>query len=445
MLKVGVISLGCAKNSVDSEVIMGLLKQDGYQITEHEEQADVLIINTCGFINSAKEESVNAILDAAQYKKKGSCKALVVAGCLSQRYKDELLAEIPEIDGLIGTGEIPRIVNVVREAVSGERPAHVNTPDFIYDHEMPRVLSTPGYTAYVKVADGCDNRCSYCAIPGIRGGYRSRTLESVTREVSLLTAGGVREINLIAQDTTRYGFDLYGEYKLDRLLKNLVEIDHLTWIRVLYAYPTHFTDNLIEIMARSEKICKYLDIPLQHSDDKILKAMNRRGSKYDILKLIEKLRSGIPDLSIRTSFIVGFPGETEESFQDLVQFVKTVRFDRMGVFTYSPEEGTTAAEFPGQVPDEVKEERRDTLMKIQQEISLEINKSKIEKNLDVLIEGKDPKEKELYVGRSEFDAPDVDGSVFVRGKGLRPGDIIPVKITHAYEYDLIGEVINESS
>ncbi|HWI54290.1 MAG TPA: 30S ribosomal protein S12 methylthiotransferase RimO [Desulfobacteria bacterium] len=445
MLKVGLISLGCAKNSVDSEVIMGLLKQEGYQITEREELADILIVNTCGFINSAKEESVNAILDAAEYKKKGSCKALVVAGCLAQRYKDELLAEIPEIDGLIGTGEIPRIANVVREAVNGERSAHVNTPDFIYDHEMPRILSTPGYTAYVKVADGCDNRCTYCAIPGIRGGYRSRPMESVSQEVSRLSAGGVREINLIAQDTTRYGFDLYGDYKLDKLLTDLVKIDDIAWIRVLYAYPTHFTDKLIEVMAHSEKICKYLDIPLQHADDKILKAMNRRGSNYDILKLIEKLRSSIPGLAIRTSFIVGFPGETEESFENLVDFVKSVRFDRMGVFTYSPEEGTPAAELPGQVPEEVKEARRDILMKIQQEISLEINKSKIEKTIDVLIEGKDHKEKELYVGRTQFDAPDVDGSVFVRGNGLQPGDIVPVKITHAYEYDLIGEVINESS
>lgn len=446
MLKVGLISLGCAKNSVDSEVIMGLLEQEGYVLTNNENEADILIVNTCGFISSAKEESVNAILDAAEYKKKGSCKVLVAAGCLAQRYKDDLLKEIPEIDGLIGTGEIPRIADVVKKALSGGKEAHVSTPTFIYDHEMPRVISTPQYSAYLKIAEGCNNRCSYCAIPIIRGEYRSRSMESVIAEAARLASGGVREINLIAQDTTRYGHDLYGSYKLDSLLTELAKIDEISWIRVLYAYPTHFTDSLIEVMAKYDKICKYLDLPLQHADNNILKEMNRQGSLDHITQLINKLRISIPGLALRTSFIVGFPGETEQSFENLVEFVKTVRFDRLGVFTYSPEEGTPAFDMPGQIPDELKEERRDRLMKIQQDISLDINKNKVEKILDVLIEGKDQREQELYIGRTQADAPEVDGNIFVRGKeNMAPGDIVPVKVTHAYEYDLIGEVINESS
>lgn len=446
MFKVGLISLGCAKNSVDSEVIMGLLKQEGYILTTNEKEADILIVNTCGFINSAKEESVNAIMDAAEYKKTGSCKVLVAAGCLVQRYKDELLKEIPEIDGLIGTGEIPRIADVVKTALSGGKEAHVSTPTFIYDHEMPRIISTPKYSAYLKVAEGCNNRCSYCAIPMIRGDYRSRTMESVIAEAARLASGGVREINLIAQDTTRYGHDLYGSYKLDSLLTEIAKIDEISWIRVLYAYPTHFTDSLIEVMARYDKICKYLDIPLQHADNNILKEMNRQGSVDHILQLINKLRNAIPGLALRTSFIVGFPGETERSFENLVEFIKTVRFDRLGVFTYSPEEGTPAFDMPNQISDELKEERRDRLMKIQQEISLDINKNKVGKILNVLIEGKNEGEQEVYIGRTQADAPEVDGSIFVRGaKTLSPGDIVPVKVTHAYEYDLIGEVINESS
>lgn len=446
MLKVGLISLGCAKNSVDSEVIMGLLQQEGYILTHNEGEADILIVNTCGFINSAKEESVNAIVDAAEYKKKGSCKVLVVAGCLAQRYKDELLKEIPEIDGLIGTGEIPRISGVVREALCGGKEAHVSIPTFIYDHEMPRVISTPKYSAYLKIAEGCNNRCSYCAIPIIRGDYRSRSMESVIAEAARLASGGVREINLIAQDTTRYGYDLYGSYKLDSLLTEIAKIDELSWIRILYAYPTHFTDSLIDVMAKYDKICKYLDIPLQHADNNILKEMNRQGSVDQIIQLINKIRNAIPGIALRTSFIVGFPGETEQSFENLVEFVKRVRFDRLGVFTYSPEEGTPAHGMSDQIPDEVKEERRDRLMKIQQEISLDINKSKVGKIIDVLIEGKDEREQELYIGRTQADAPEVDGSIFVRGQeNLSPGDIVSVKITHAYEYDLIGEVINESS
>ncbi|MHB9094223.1 MAG: 30S ribosomal protein S12 methylthiotransferase RimO [Eubacteriales bacterium] len=444
MLKIRITNLGCAKNLVDSEVMAGMLRESGYIITAGEEEADVLLVNTCGFINAAREESIGAIMEAARDKELGRCRALVVTGCLAQRYKDELLAEIPEIDGLIGIGEIPRISEVVAEALEGKRPVHVAATSFIYNHEMPRVLSTPAYSAYIKVADGCDNRCSYCAIPGIRGGYRSRPLDSVIAEASHLAGQGVREVSLIAQDTTRYGLDLYGEYKLGELLERLAEVEGLSWIRVLYAYPTHFTDHLIEVISRHDKVCNYLDIPLQHADDGILRAMNRRGTREEILRLIEKLRKNIPGLTLRTSFIVGFPGETERHFQTLVDFVRTVKFDRIGVFTYSPEEGTSAIDLPGQVAEDVKEERKDILIKIQQEISLQKNKNKIGRNISALIEGKDENEQEVYVGRTKADAPEVDGNIYVTGKGLVTGSIVSVKVTHAYEYDLIGEVINES-
>lgn len=441
MQKIKVVSLGCAKNLVDSEVMTGLLRESGYEIVTGEKTADILLVNTCGFIDAAKEESVNAIMEAVSFKQKGKCRALVVTGCLAQRYKDELLAEIPEIDGLIGTGEIPYIANVVGEAVEGKKPVRVAAPTFIYDHQLPRDLATPAYSAYIKVAEGCNNRCAYCAIPSIRGDYRSRPLESIESEALRLASQGVREVNLIAQDTTRYGLDLYGDYKLDKLLKKLVTVEGLEWLRVLYAYPTHFTDSLIEVMASHDKICRYLDIPLQHADNAILRAMKRQGSVEDILRLIDRLRKNISGLTLRTSFIVGFPGETEQQFQNLVDFIKTVRFDRIGVFTYSPEEGTPAADLPGQVPEEVKEARKDLLVNIQQDISLAKNQEKIGQIISALIEGKEEGGPEVYYGRTQADAPEVDGTVQVSGKGLSSGDIVSVRITHAYEYDLIGEVI----
>jgi len=439
VFKVNIISLGCAKNLVDSEVMAGILRDSGYVISSSEKDADILVVNTCGFIDAAREESIEAILSAARFKD-GNCKALIVTGCMAQRYKDELLAEIPEIDGLVGTGEIPGLTKTIQEALQGKKPVRVGTPSFIYDDKTPRILRTPDYTAYVKIAEGCNNRCAYCAIPEIRGEYRSRTVESITAETRGLAGKGVREVNLIAQDTTRYGLDLYGEYKLDELLRGLADVEELFWIRLLYAYPTRFTDELIDVIAGHDKICRYLDIPLQHADDRILRAMNRQGTRADILELIIKLRKNIPGLALRTSMIVGFPGETEESFGILTEFVKTVRFDRMGVFTYSPEEGTPAADMPGQVPDEVKEERKDRLMEIQQEISLDKNREKVGEIISVLVEGKVENEKEIYVGRTEADAPEVDGNIFISGNGLQPGDIVTVRVTHAYEYDLIGEV-----
>jgi len=444
LFNVKIISLGCAKNLVDSEVMSGLLNESGYSFTEDDQDADVLVINTCGFIDAAKEESIGAIVEATRYKKEGACKALVVTGCLAQRYKDEILAEIPEIDGIIGTGEVSRIAEVIREALQGKKPAIVTLPSYLYDHNTPRILSTPKYSAYIKVAEGCNNRCAYCAIPLIRGEYRSRPVESVVTEAVRLAGQGVREINLIAQDTTRYGLDIYGEYKLPILLRSLAEIDELSWIRILYAYPTHFTDELIDVIAGEDKVCKYLDIPLQHADDDILLAMHRQGSRRDILKLVEDLRKKIPGLALRTSLIVGFPGETEDKFRTLANFIRDVQFDKVGVFTYSPEEGTPAAKMPGQISDEIKEGRKDRLMRIQQDISLARNNAKIGSIISVLIEGKEASENEIYVGRSEFDAPEVDGVIFVNGRALAPGDIVQVRVTHAYEYDLIGEVIHES-
>ena len=444
MRKIKILSLGCAKNLVDTEVMTGLLRKAGFEITGTQDGADIIIVNTCGFIADAKEEAIDALLEAAEQKKRGSCRAIVAAGCLAQRYSNEILQEIPEIDGLIGTGEIPRIVEVVKAAAAGEKMICVAAaPSFIYNHNMPRELLTPPYTAYIKVAEGCNNKCAYCAIPQIRGEYRSRKMESITAEARALAEKGVREVNLIAQDTTRYGLDIYGEYKLDELLKGISEIDGIEWIRILYAYPTHFTDSLIEVIASNDKICKYLDIPLQHADDHILRKMNRQGSSEDVLRLVEKLRQNIPGLALRTSLIVGFPGETEKEYQTLVDFVKKVHFDHMGVFVFSPEEGTPAAKMPGQVSDEIKEYRKDRLMKIQQELSYARNIGKIGEIISVLIEGKVETEAELYEGRTEYDAPEVDGVVSVRGINLKPGDIVPVRITHAYEYDLIGEVINE--
>jgi len=440
LAEVKIITLGCAKNLVDSEVMTGMLRDAGFTIVDNEEQAELLLINTCGFIADAKKESVRTILEAVRSKAEGHFRGIIVTGCLAQRYKDELLAEIPEIDGMIGTGELPRIAEVAREVAGGGKKTLFGGPSFLYDHKMPRVLLTPKYYSYLKIAEGCDNRCAYCAIPEIRGGYRSRPVESIITETANLAAGGVREINLIAQDTTRYGLDLYGEFALDKLLARLNETEGPSWIRVLYAYPTHFTDRLIEVIAAGEKICKYLDIPLQHADDHILKSMNRQGTMADITGLVEKLRLSIPELAVRTTFIVGFPGETAERFKVLEDFIKHMEFDKVGVFTYSPEEGTPAAGMPGQVPDEIKEERKDRLIEIQQDISLKKNRKKIGSTVFALIEGKSEDKEEIYVGRTQTDAPEVDGSIFVKGKRLKPGDIVLVQVTHAYEYDLIGEV-----
>ncbi len=439
-LKVAVVSLGCAKNLVDSEVMLGILNRSDFQVEENPAAADVIVVNTCGFINAAKEESVNTILEMAQFKEKGKCRALLAAGCLAQKYKDELRAEIPELDGIAGTGEVYRIAEIVRRALEGERVDLVDTPKFLYDHEAPRVRLTPGYSAYVKVAEGCDNRCSYCVIPEMRGSFRSRPIDSIVAEVKDLALSGVKEILLIAQDTTSYGRDLYGQYRLPDLIRQLAPVEGIEWIRLLYCYPTYFSQELIDVMAAEPKVCKYVDLPLQHADDAILKSMHRRGKISEVEDLIDRLRRAMPELALRTTFIVGFPGETEENFQNLLDFVQRVRFDRVGVFTYSQEEGTPAGEREDQIAEDIKEERLDRLMSLQSAVSAEINARWIGRTVKVLVEGLTGDPQRPYVGRTERDAPEIDGQVFFTGPAVHAGQIVNVRITAVDTYDLIGEV-----
>jgi ribosomal protein S12 methylthiotransferase len=444
LLNVGIVSLGCAKNLVDSEVMLGLLSTKGLTIVNEPEDAEVLIVNTCGFISSAKEESIDTILQMAEYKEKGKCKVLIVAGCLAQKYKSELLDQMPEVDAIIGTGDIEKLPEILEQALGGIKIAEVNTPDYLYSHENLRIQTTPSYSAYLKVADGCDNCCSYCIIPELRGSYRSRPMESILAEAKTLAEKGVKELMLIAQDTTRYGEELYGEFRLAKLIKELEKIDGIEWIRILYCYPTHFTDELIDTIAESKKVCKYLDIPLQHAADEILNSMNRRGNQAQVKELISKLKSKIPDIAIRTTFIVGFPGEKEENFTYLKNFIEEEKFDWVGVFTYSQEEGTPGAEMPNQVPEEIKEERYHQLMEMQQGISYQRNQHLVGKVFDVLVEGVSDQEGLVYRGRTFRDAPDIDGHVYFEGKDLLPGDFVKVKITESYDYDLMGEFVNES-
>jgi len=440
--KVGLVSLGCPKNLVDSETMLGLLSAEGFSITGREEEADVLIVNTCSFINDAKEESIKTILELARLKASGRLKTLLVAGCLAQRYPDELVREMPEIDGLIGTGDVGEIVRAVRRALSGERVSPCGAPGTLSGAAAPRLLSTPSYTAYLKIAEGCDNRCAYCVIPEIRGPYRSRPLEDVLQEAASLAAMGVHELILIAQDTTRYGLDLYGRPALAGLLGKLSRLEGIAWLRVMYAYPALVNDELLEVMAAEPKICRYLDIPLQHVSDAILTRMNRRGKRKDITTLVRQMRTAVPGITLRTSFIVGFPGETEEDFRELLDFMKTVRFDRVGVFTYSPEEGTPAAGMSGQVPEEVKAARKESAMLLQRKISLERNRAKVGRELTVLVEGRTGG-KGVFYGRSEGDAPEIDGKVFVRaGRDLSAGELVRVRVTGAREYDLEGAPVD---
>lgn len=435
------VTLGCEKNLVDSEIMSGIVLEHGFRLTDRPEEATVIVVNTCGFIDAAKEESVNAILDMAEYKETGALKALVVSGCLTQRYKEELMREMPEIDGIVGTGDFPRIAEIVREALDGKKPIYVGNPVFNYERRLPRRLATPRHTAYIKIAEGCDNACTFCSIPLMRGKFRSRTIESIVAEAEELAAQGVREVSLIAQDSTNYGRDLYDSFRLPELLNRVSEVPGIAWVRLHYAYPGFFTDELIDTMANNPKICKYVDLPLQHSEDAILKRMRRPGRQKDARELIAKIRSRIPDVALRTSLIVGFPGETEEDFNRLVAFVREVKFDRLGVFTYSKEEDTPAARLPDQVPDEVKEWRANTLMEVQREIVREINGKHVGKELDVLIERYDGRN-DVYVGRSMYDAPEVDGEVFVSGGPAEIGTLKRVKITHAFEYDLSGVAVS---
>ncbi|CAM3948543.1 30S ribosomal protein S12 methylthiotransferase RimO [Cohnella lubricantis] len=440
--KVSVVTLGCEKNLVDSEIMSGLIQQRGYKLVDNPEDATVVIVNTCGFIDAAKEESVNTILNLAELKETARLKALVVSGCLTQRYKEELMREMPEIDGIVGTGDFYHINDIIDEALGGRRPVYVGNPVFTYEETMPRILSTPTHTAYVKIAEGCDNACTFCSIPIMRGKFRSRSMESILAETEQLAAQGVREISLIAQDSTNYGTDLYNGFKLPELLNRISEVRGIEWVRLHYAYPGFFTDELIDVFASNPKVCNYIDMPLQHSEDRILKRMRRPGRQRDVRELIAKIRARIPDAAIRTSMIVGFPGETEEDFANLCAFVREMKFDRLGVFTYSREEDTPADRLPEEdhLSDEVKQFRANTLMEIQRVVAMENAAKYVGRTIDVLVERYDGRS-DVYIGRSQYDAPEVDGEVFITGCKPQIGEIRQVRITHAYEYDLSGEGI----
>lgn len=452
------VSLGCDKNLVDSEKMLGLLNEAGYRVAQEESEADAIVVNTCCFIHDAKEESVETILEMAEWKKKGRLKALIVTGCMAQRYQDEIQQEIPEVDAVIGTTGYTEIVpildEILAEAEASQKGAAVEEPkEKSFVNCCPsidllpasladkRVVTTGGYTAYLKIAEGCNKRCTYCIIPYIRGHYRSFPMEDLLEEARKLAEGGVKELILIAQETTVYGMDCYGRKALPELLTKLCEIEGIEWIRILYCYPEEITDELIAVMKKEKKICHYLDIPIQHSEDTILKRMGRRTNRAELVSLVEKLRKEIPDIVLRTTLITGFPGETEEEFKNMVDFVDSMEFDRLGVFPYSAEEGTKAAEMDGQITEEVKESRRDEIMALQQEISADKAASRIDDEMSVLIEGY-LYEDDIYIGRTYMDAPKVDGNVFVRAEEeLISGDIVPVRITGANEYDLMGDVI----
>lgn len=437
-LKVGMISLGCSKNQVDSEIMLGLIDKGGYEIVNRSEDADIIIINTCGFIESAKQEAIDTILEQALYKKQGKCQKLIVTGCLAQRYGNELLKEIPEIDSVVGVSRYTDILDAIED--QGRKEYLENCADHweILEQNPDRVLTTLPGTAYLKIAEGCDNRCSYCAIPYIRGGYRSRGMTSLIEEAKRLAEKGVKELIVIAQDITRYGQDLQDGTNLVCLLKELCKIEELKWIRLLYCYPDRITDELLDLMAQESKICKYLDIPLQHVNPNIIDRMNRRFSKLQAQQLIDKIRKKVPGVVLRTTYIVGFPGEGQEEFEELKTFIENCPFNHAGVFAYSREEGTPAAEFLDQVDDTTKVKRKNTLMAIQRKISKRFNRKFVGKILDVLIEGEDSPG--IYIGRHYGQAPEIDGHVFVFSKQpLKLGYFVPVKITKAYDYDLLGD------
>ncbi|WP_313339533.1 30S ribosomal protein S12 methylthiotransferase RimO [Lacrimispora sp.] len=443
-MKLLCVSLGCDKNLVDTEMMLGLLNKDGYTFTDDEYEADVIVVNTCCFIGDAKEESINTILEMAQRKVDAKCKALIVTGCLAQRYKQEIIDEIPEVDGILGTSTYDEISNVLREALSGvEHVQRFHNLDGIPEVETGRVLTTGGHYAFLKIAEGCDKHCTYCIIPTLRGNYRSVPMERLLKEAQELAEKGVKELILVAQETTLYGVDLYGKKSLPELLKKLCRISGIQWIRIQYCYPEEITDELIQTMKEEAKICHYLDLPIQHASDRILKRMGRRTTQDQLRGIVEKLRKEIPDIALRTTLISGFPGETEEDHEELMGFVDEMEFERLGVFAYSAEEDTPAAGFPDHVDQEVKEDRRDEIMELQQEISLEHSESMIGKTVEVMIEGKVADEN-AYVGRTYMDGPGVDGMIFVQtGVELMSGDFARVRVTGAMEYDLMGELEDE--
>jgi len=448
--KLGLISLGCAKNLVDSEVMLGHLAGEGWEFVRDPAEADVVLVNTCSFIGPAREESIQTILEAAELKKRGKLKRLVVAGCMVQRYRDELAEQLPEVDAFIGLDELHRVTEVADPApasdalpvVGGGTGWHASR--YLYDDAAPRKLATPDWTAYLKIAEGCDHTCSFCAIPGFRGSFRSRDPESVVREATELAARGVREINLIAQDSSHYGRDIGMRDGLAQLLGNLDAVEALRWIRVHYLYPNTVTDSLIEAMAKAERVLDYVDIPLQHGHPEMLKRMRRGGSADSHLALLDRFRAAMPHVVLRSTFIVGFPGETEEEFDALCDFVRRVRFDHLGVFSYSHEEGTSAHALDDDVPEQLKQERLDRLMTLQQEIAFENNRARIGRRVEVLVEGAHPETEHLLVGRTRGQAPDVDGQVLINDGSAVPGEFVSVELTAMAGYDLVGAIVDRA-
>jgi ribosomal protein S12 methylthiotransferase len=441
--KVSLVSLGCPKNLVDAEVMLGYLSRDMYEVTTDEREADIIIVNTCSFIKEAKQESIDTILDLADRKHDARCRLLIVTGCLPQRYQEELATELPEVDIFIGTGDYPRIAEIIAEkrGTSGQL-RYTGDPNFLYDDELPRLKSSPYYTAYLKIAEGCSNCCTYCVIPSLRGSFRSRPMEKLLEEARGLVASGVKELNIIAQDITAYGRDLQGGVSLESLISDLAKIEGLQWIRLLYAYPDGIRESLITLIRDEPKICKYLDIPLQHISDPILARMNRRSTEEELRTLITRLRTKIPGIALRTSLIVGFPGETEEDFRKLLHFVEETRFDRLGVFCYSREEGTPAAEMPDQVSERVKRDRYRRLMRAQARTSFKQNRRLIDTIEQVIIEGFSEETDLLLKGRSSRQAPDIDGQVYITSGDAKIGDIVSLRITDSSDYDLIGEIVD---
>lgn len=442
MLKIALESLGCSKNLMDAEIMTGILKEKGYEFVEEFAEANIIIVNTCGFIRDAKQESIDTIVELSQLKEFGKLKYLIVTGCLAQRYADELLEEIPEIDAIVGTGNFMNISEIIDRLESEKNVTEIGNIEFAFDETLPRYVSTPEHMAYLKIGEGCSNHCTYCIIPKLRGKYRSRKIEDIVEEAKTLAAEGVKELVVIAQDTTRYGEDLYGEAKLAELLEELAGIEGIKWIRIMYSYPESITEKLIDVIAAHDNICSYFDMPIQHASNRVLKRMNRRTSKEDIRNKVEMIRSKIPDAVIRTTVIVGFPGETEEDLEELIEFMKEIKFDRLGAFAYSREEDTPADRMDGHMDEEIKEERRERVMMVQQAISEEINQKREDKVFEILIE--EEAEEGVYVGRTQGDAEEIDSVVYVNSdEELEIGSFVNVYITEAMEYDLIGDVVDE--
>lgn len=440
-MKILFISLGCDKNLVDTEVMLGMLASRGYEMTNDEQEADIIVINTCCFIHDAKEESIQNILEMAEYKKNGSAKALIVTGCMAERYRQEILDEIPEVDEVLGTTAYDRILDAVDAALAGQHEVMTADLDALPLPETKRLVTTGGHFAYLKIAEGCDKHCTYCIIPKIRGNFRSVPMERLLKEAQDLAEQGVKELILVAQETTLYGKDLYGEKSLPKLLRELCKISGIRWIRILYCYPEEITDELIQVMKEEPKICHYLDLPIQHANDTILKRMGRRTSKQELIDIVQKLRKEIPDICLRTTLITGFPGETQEQHEEVMEFIDTLEFDRLGAFTYSPEEDTPAATFEDQIDEEVKEDRQADIMELQQEIAFDKAEDMIGREVLVMIEGRVADEN-AYVGRTYRDAPNVDGLIFINTDvELISGDFAKVKVTGALDYDLIGELM----